>query len=209
MFKTRLDRNYFVKLDKRKKLIPITYDPMFIELFINEKNKYYIDRLVASVLDLDIKPNTGEIIYTNTKLRPLEYMCHFGMIGIFPLIENQMRSMSLVLTTKIPKEKKRTTTGMSMRTGEIIEDYESQLRMLSKYRELYYKKNARDEETIWLTALTSETFTELYDIISNILKDEYLEDFMARVVRLNNDKEMKKNWNEVIKNNKIYIKATI
>lgn len=209
MLKTKLGRNYFVKLDKRKKLIPITYDPMFIELFINNNNKYYIDKLVSTVLNLDIKPNTGKITYTNTTLRPLEYMCHFGMIGIFPLIENQMKSMSLVLTTEIPKEKKRTTTGMSIRTGEIIDDYETQLRMLTKYRELYYKKNEKDEETVWLTALTSETFTELYDIISNILKDEYLEDFMTRVIQLNNNRDMKKNWKKVVKNNKIYIKSTI
>ena len=48
---------------------------------------------------------------------------------------------------------------------------------LEKYRELYYS-GIKEKDVIWLTALTSKTFSELYEIISHLLPEEKIKRIM-------------------------------
>ena len=43
------------------------------------------------------------------------------------------------------------------------------VKSLERYRDLYYNKSNREKDVIWLTILTSRTFTELYELSRQIL----------------------------------------
>ena len=62
------------------------------------------------------------------------------------------------------------------------------LKYLVFYRNLYYN-NSRNlsYDEMWLVSLTSECFTELYDILSNILSEVELDRFIKDVIRMSND----------------------
>ena len=61
------------------------------------------------------------------------------------------------------------------------------LKYLEYYRGLYYNKNVRNEEVIWLTSLTASSFEELYKILSHILSSKEIKTFMEEVERLSMD----------------------
>ncbi len=68
------------------------------------------------------------------------------------------------------------------------------LKYLEVYRKLYYNKNIRDEETVWLTALTAKSFTEVYDILKNILEENELDKFIRDVIRMSKDEFVLHEW---------------
>lgn len=68
------------------------------------------------------------------------------------------------------------------------------LKYLEVYRKLYYNKNIRDEETAWLTALTAKSFTEVYDILKNILEENELDKFIRDVIRMSKDEFVLHEW---------------
>jgi len=62
------------------------------------------------------------------------------------------------------------------------------LKFLEYYRNLYYTdKYKLDESGMWLAGLTSNTFSELFDIYSNILDNDNLTKFMKDVIRMSKD----------------------
>lgn len=62
------------------------------------------------------------------------------------------------------------------------------LKYIAFYRKVYYNENENlSYDEIWLVSLTSECFTELYDILSNILSDSELDRFIKDVIRMSND----------------------
>ena len=67
------------------------------------------------------------------------------------------------------------------------------LKYLEVYRKLYYNGN-RDEEVVWLAALTAETFTELYDILDGILEENELDKFIGDVIRMSKDEFVLHEW---------------
>jgi len=48
-------------------------------------------------------------------------------------------------------------------------------------------KNIRDEEVIWLTVLTSTSFTELYELLGQILSSKERDNPIKDVIRMSND----------------------
>ncbi len=66
---------------------------------------------------------------------------------------------------------------------------------LEKYRELYYS-GIKEEDVIWLTALTSKNFSELYKIISQVLPEEKLKRFMEGAVGMSKDEFVLHEWNK-------------
>lgn len=61
------------------------------------------------------------------------------------------------------------------------------IKYLAYYRNLFYNKNTKRKEDIWLAALTAEKFTELYDILSYILAPEDRDVFIKDVVSMSKD----------------------
>ncbi len=67
------------------------------------------------------------------------------------------------------------------------------LKYLEVYRKLYYNGD-REEETVWLAALTAKTFTEIYDILRNILEENELDKFIGDVIRMSKDEFVLHEW---------------
>lgn len=62
------------------------------------------------------------------------------------------------------------------------------LKYLAFYKKLYYNEGGNlSYDEMWLVSLTSECFTELYDILSNVLSDAELDRFIKDVIRMSND----------------------
>ena len=68
------------------------------------------------------------------------------------------------------------------------------LKYLEYYKSLYYNKNERSEEVVWLTALQTKTFTELYEVLIHILKPKDLIEFMDEVERFSMDEFNLHEW---------------
>ena len=62
------------------------------------------------------------------------------------------------------------------------------LKYLEFYYRLYYNEpNKRTKDVIWLAALSSKTFSELYEILSDVLDDEVIKKFMKDVINMSWD----------------------
>lgn len=61
------------------------------------------------------------------------------------------------------------------------------IKYLEYYKKLYYTYGNREEEIIWLAGLTAKTFTELYDIYSQVLTPEELDKLMEDVINMSKD----------------------
>lgn len=61
------------------------------------------------------------------------------------------------------------------------------LKYLEYYHKLYYTYGNREKEVIWLAGLTSKTFTETYDIYSQVLTPQELEKLMEDVINMSKD----------------------
>ena len=59
---------------------------------------------------------------------------------------------------------------------------------------LYYNEGVRRKDVIWLTALTSKTFTELYKLISHVLEKSVALKFMEDVVDMSKDEFILHEW---------------
>ena len=71
---------------------------------------------------------------------------------------------------------------------------------LEKYRKLYYS-GIKEEDVIWLTALTSKSFSELYKIISQILSEKKLKRFMEGAINMSKDEFVLHEWNKELFDN--------
>ena len=72
---------------------------------------------------------------------------------------------------------------------------------IAYYRKLYYNKTKKlTKGQLWLVALSSKTYTELYKIMSEIYDDEdHIDQIMKEVFSLNQDKKILTDWeNEML-----------
>lgn len=49
------------------------------------------------------------------------------------------------------------------------------------YRYLYYEKGVRDKDVIWLTALTAESYSELYELLRQVLSEKEIDKMISCV----------------------------
>ena len=75
-------------------------------------------------------------------------------------------------------------------TNEIyIDNNKTILKYLEFYYRLYYNEpNKRTRDVIWLAALSSKSFTELYTILKGVLDERLLKKFIKDVIKMNWDK---------------------
>ena len=62
------------------------------------------------------------------------------------------------------------------------------IKSLETYRKLYYTYGKKSREVIWNVALTAKTFTELYILLKQILKQNELQKFMKDVINMSKSK---------------------
>ena len=216
---TILDTNYLCELDKKVKLLPITFDPIFKGIF--GSNIELLKDFILSVLEFDIDRDKCKIRLLNNKL-PIENYKEYKKTvdlnivlndDIFIEIEinrsdfNKVKRRNFIYQNKMysmipekgdnPKnldniifyqlnlntENKTETYGEHVivpydtTIKEIyIDNYYTILKYLEFYHKLYYTKSRKLERgELWLAALMSNSFSELYDILSKILSPDKLE----------------------------------
>lgn len=57
----------------------------------------------------------------------------------------------------------------------------------SYYRKLYYEKGYRNIKTVWLTSLSPKSYTELYELMNQVLDSRLLYMFMSYVMEMSDD----------------------
>lgn len=68
------------------------------------------------------------------------------------------------------------------------------IKSLETYRKLYYTYGKKSREVIWNVALTAKTFTELYILLKQILKQNELQKFMKNVINMSKSKFVLHAW---------------
>lgn len=206
------DLDYYKKLDKEMKMIPVTYDKVAKAVFL--KNPNILKEFLILELDLDINPKdsvleinnvelpsdvkkeykkTVDILVTiNNIITDLEFnrepyssikhrnVLYFGKIYATSLKEGekpeklkkkklyQLNINAIEKNSKIGEDIYRLT---SEKTKDIlIENYAIFIKNIDFYRHQYYNKHKKlTKKELWLVALSSESFEELYTILLQIL----------------------------------------
>ena len=68
------------------------------------------------------------------------------------------------------------------------------IKSLETYKKLYYTYGKRSKKVIWNAALTAKTFTELYTLLKQILKEKDLQKFMKDVINMSKSKFVLHAW---------------
>ncbi len=68
------------------------------------------------------------------------------------------------------------------------------VKSLERYRDLYYNKSNREKDVIWLTILTSRTFTGLYELSRQILSKDKVKKLMEAAVSMSKDGFILHEW---------------
>ena len=68
------------------------------------------------------------------------------------------------------------------------------VKSLERYRDLYYNKGNKEKDVIWLTILTSRTFTELYELSRQILSKEKVKKLMEAAISMSKDGFILHEW---------------
>ncbi len=80
-------------------------------------------------------------------------------------------------------------------TGKIYnENKKVVVKFLAYYRYLFYNKGTKEKSDIWLAMLTAEDFTELYDILDEILTPNERNKFIRDVVMMSKDNFILHEW---------------
>ena len=230
-----MNEEYFMQLDEKLTLVPLTYDKAFKRIF--RTNLDILKDFLKDVIPLDIDKECN-IRLMDGEL-PKENMKEKGKIidiyvvldrKIYVDIEMNKSKFEMVLQRNIKYKDK-----LSSMLPESNEDYKAltskklyQLNLnaypyekilddiivlyglkthhiyssdecmvvksLERYRDLYYNKGNKEKDVIWLTILTSRTFTELYELSRQILSKEKVKKLMEAAISMSKDGFILHEW---------------
>jgi len=83
-----------------------------------------------------------------------------------------------------------------LKTGKIYpQNKETILKYLAYYKKLYYNLGVKLEKAeLWLVVILSESFTELYDLLENLLTEEERDSFIRKVIEMSSNKYILSDW---------------
>lgn len=160
------------------------------ELFKSNKKEYQKNVDIYAVLNnnihVDIEMNRSS--YESVKERNYAYISQMynSLLesGMSPkeLKKITLYQLNLNAREKAGKYGTEIVKPFNLTIGEThIKNVIITLKNLDCYRYLYYTKGDRIEGVVWLTALTAQSYEELYDILKNILSKEELNKIMKEV----------------------------
>ena len=77
----------------------------------------------------------------------------------------------------------------------LLDNFNILVKNIAFYHNLYYTKHKKlTKSELWLVALSCETFSELYEIISQILDEDKAVKFMESVIIMSQDEVILKDW---------------
>ena len=230
-----INEEYFMQLDEKLTLVPLTYDKAFKRIF--RTNLDILKEFLKDVIPLDIDKDCnirlmdGELPKENMKEKGKIVDIYVVLDGkIYVDIEMNRSKFETVLERNIKYKDK-----LSSMLPESDEDYKAltskklyQLNLnaypyekilddiivlyglkthhiyssdecmvvksLERYRDLYYNKSNKEKDVIWLTILTSRTFTELYELSRQILSKEKVKKLMEAAISMSKDGFILHEW---------------
>ena len=234
-----LTREDLVKLDKELKMIPLTYDLMFKNVFTDDLDILKEFLILETSLDLD--PKETSITLLNNELSKENKNEYKKTIDIYislndnvnincelnnsnfneayslrnGIYESKLFSMMLEKGEK-PKDiidKKLiqlnlNTKDLNINYGEDIlmtygiktgnfylKNKKTILKYLAYYKKMYYTFDIKlNKDELWLVVILSEKFTELYDLLGELLTDEKRDKFIRKVIKMSKDTFILSEW---------------
>ena len=167
-----LIRESIREYQKRIDVNIVLNDNIYVEIEINRedfnrvkyRNKMYADKVSSLILE------SGE------NIKKLEEF-YFYQLNLNTENKNENIGEHIIVPYDIS-------------TNEIyIDNNKTILKYLEFYYRLYYNEpNKRTRDVIWLAALSSKSFTELYTILKGVLDERLLKKFIKDVIKMNWDK---------------------
>ena len=230
-----MNEEYFMQLDEKLTLVPLTYDKAFKRIF--RTNLDILKDFLKDVIPLDIDKECnirlmdGELPKENMKEKGKIIDIYVVLDGkIYVDIEMNKSKFETVLQRNIKYKDK-----LSSMLPESNEDYKALtskklyqlnlnaypyekilddiivlyglkthhiyssdecmvIKSLERYRDLYYNKGNKEKDVIWLTILTSRTFTELYELSRQILSKEKVKKLMEAAISMSKDGFILHEW---------------
>ena len=167
-------------LDSEMPIINKKEHAQIVDIFVVINNTIYID----------IEMNRSK--FENVFERNTEYKNRMSNI-IFEkgesLKELKTKRLYQLNLNASPNEKilEDTIVMYGLTTKKIYSSNESTIvKSLERYRELYYN-GVKDEEVLWFTMLTARSFSELYELASQILDEKELKRLMEASINMSKD----------------------
>ena len=228
-------KDYFMDLDSKFTLIPLSYDKLFkcvfklnldlLRKFLNEMIPIEIteeDKITLLDTELpisnkkerkkmiDIFVTINENIFIDIEMnrskfrdiyeRNRQYLEKISNL-LFEKGESikNLKDKNLYQLNINANKQEKVTNDMIVSYGIITKDIYPSARMivkgLERYREMYYSGDRR-KEVIWLTVLAARTFTELYELVSQLLKTDEVKRFMEVVEDMCKDEFVLHEWQQ-------------
>ena len=173
------------------------------ELPKENKNEYkkIIDMYITldNKIDIDIEINrmhfgvikTRNIIYF-AKL--LSMLLESGE-SILSLKDRQVNQLWLNACENESEYNDEVVTLYALNSKKVFSDVGQMfIKNLAYFRKLYYNQGERRKDVIWLTALTAKTFSELYELMKQVLEGSKLKRFMEAVVNMSRENFSLHGW---------------
>ena len=210
----KLDTNYLYEVDKKELFISLTIDWCFKKVF--DKYPVLLNILLNSTLGINIDIELNSTSFESCKDRNIAYVDKlYGTIfekGSKNLDKYKVIQLNLnTIELDINKNKYDEIYETGKKTGKIYtKNKKIVLKYLAYYRYLYYTRNIRTKEVVILTALTSKSFTELYQILSNVIPEYELEKIMKGMIEMFSEEFHlhdweKEKWDKIIRDKEIEI----
>jgi len=206
LFLKRLDylKDFIISVLK----LEIDYDDIILTIYNNEllKDNYkeykkIVDLLISINNDIIINIEVNRRYYKDTKIRNDRYInkIYDMLIGkgqdYNELINKRIYQLNLNAREKNSKIKEDIIVSYGKISNKIYDNNtEIYLKYLEVYRSLYYNENNRERETVWLTLLTSRTYSETYEIMLNLYDAEKAKSFIEEVINLNSENYLIHEW---------------
>ena len=228
-------KDYFMDLDSKFTLIPLSYDKLFKSVF--KLNLDLLRKFLNEMIPIEITEE-DKIILLDTELPISNKKERKKMIDIFVTINENifidiemnrskfrdiyernrqylekisnllfekgesiknLKDKNLYQLNINANKQEKVTNDMIVSYGIITKDIYPSARMivkgLERYREMYYSGDRR-KEVIWLTVLAARTFTELYELVSQLLKTDEVKRFMEVVEDMCKDEFVLHEWQQ-------------
>ena len=228
-------KDYFMDLDSKFTLIPLSYDKLFKSVF--KLNLDLLRKFLNEMIPIEITEE-DKITLLDTELPISNKKERKKMIDIFVTINENifidiemnrskfrdiyernrqylekisnllfekgesiknLKDKNLYQLNINANKQEKVTNDMIVSYGIITKDIYPSARMivkgLERYREMYYSGDRR-KEVIWLTVLAARTFTELYELVSQLLKTDEVKRFMEVVEDMCKDEFVLHEWQQ-------------
>ena len=166
-------------------MIPLTADCMFKSIFTYDKDILKEFLILETGLSLD--PKETSITILNNEL-PKQKQKESGDKKE-DFLNKKLIQLNLNTENVSLNYGEDIILPYGVKTGKIYpQNKETILKYHAYYKNLYYNLGVKlDKDKLWLVVILSENFTELYDLLSNLLTEDKRDSFIRKVINMSED----------------------